>query len=151
MGNPAAQRLALKPPSFGLFLRRKGRNNRMVFGDYSQFCCATRRSEVVEELDIGGVVLLPLIGNIVLVVDRFYWAHRFACATVNALIGVNVKRTLALVDAVNGTLLNTRAVFNVNTRLSNDVCHTSPFATSPCPSTLAVYPKYRTLQPQEAK
>src|SRR5690625_5049602 len=151
MGNPAAQRLALKPPSFGLCLRRKGRNDRMVFRYYAQFCCATRRGEVVEDLGIGGVVLLPFIGNIALVVDRLYWAHRFACSTVNSLIRANVERTLALVYAVNATLLDTRAVFNVNTRLSNDVCHTSPFATSPCPSTLAVYPKYRTLQPQEAK
>src|SRR5690625_1588046 len=134
-----------------LGLRRKRRNNRVVLGNHAKLRGTTGRAQIIKEFDVRRVVLLPLIRNVVLVINRLDRAHGLTCATVNALIGVNVERAFALVNTVDGALFNARTILNVNTRLSNDVCHKSPFTTGPCPSTTADYCKYRTPKQQEAK
>src|SRR5699024_1365863 len=79
------------------------------------------------EVHICRVVLLPLFGNIVLIVNRFDRAHRLTSATIDTFIGMDVKHPVALVDAIDRTLLHTGEVFQVDTRLRDDVGHNSPF------------------------
>ena len=81
------------------------------------------RAEVVEELDVRLVVVLPLLGHVVLVEDRLDRADRLAGAAVDALVGVDVEHPLALVDAVDGALLDARLVQHVDARLGDDVGH----------------------------
>src|SRR6266571_3325072 len=60
---------------------------------------AAGRAEVLEELDVGLVEVLPLLRGVVLVEDRLDRADRLARATVHALVRVDVQRALAFVDA----------------------------------------------------
>src|SRR5674476_105371 len=50
-------------------------------------------------------------------------ADRFAGATVDALVRVNVERALTLVDTVNRAFLDTCLVLDVDARLSDDISH----------------------------
>jgi hypothetical protein len=84
---------------------------------------STRRPHLFEELDIGRVVLSPLRRNVIFVVNRFHWAHWFTGATVNTLIGVDVEHPIAFIDAIDRALINTGAVFDINTRQRDYVCH----------------------------
>src|SRR5690625_142118 len=111
----------------------------MVLFNQAQFRRATRRAEVVKELHVRGVVLLPFVWDIVLVVNRFYRAHWLTSTAVDAFIGVNIKRARTLVNTIDRTLLYAGTIFNVNTWLRNDICHKSPFTPSPCPCGAAVY------------
>src|SRR5207302_5768670 len=61
--------------------------------------------------------------------DGRHRAHRFACAAVDALVGVDVQHHLALVficlgvDAVDRTDIHARPVFDVNAGLGDRVGH----------------------------
>ena len=59
-----------------------------------------------EEVDVRAVVVLPLRGGVVLVVDRLHRADRLAGTTVHALVRLDVERALALVDAVDRALVD---------------------------------------------
>ncbi len=74
------------------------------------------RADVVEELDVGLVVVLPLVGQVVLVVDRLDGADRLARTAVDALVGVDVERALTLVDAVDGAFVDAGAVLDIHAR-----------------------------------
>src|SRR3954464_11986789 len=74
-----------------LVLRWKRRDHRVVVVDLAHLGGAARRAEVVEEVDVGVVVLLPLPRGVVLVVDRLHRAHRFAGTAVDTLVGVDVE------------------------------------------------------------
>src|SRR4029079_3753225 len=91
--------------SGGVLLRRQGGDQRVVLRDEPELGGAAGRAEVVEELDVRLVVVLPLVGDVVLVVDRLDRADRLARPAVDALGRVDVQRPLTLVDAVDGTLL----------------------------------------------
>jgi hypothetical protein len=84
---------------------------------------AAGRAQVLEELDVGLVVVLPLLRQVVLVENRLDGSHGLARAAVNALVGVDVKHALALVDAIDGALLDARLVQDVHARLRDDVGH----------------------------
>src|SRR6266536_2555089 len=71
-------------------LRRQGGDQRVVFVDLAGLGGAAGRAEVVEELDVRLVVVLPLIGYVVFVEDRFHRADRLAGAAVHALVGVDI-------------------------------------------------------------
>ena len=107
-------------------LRRQGRDQRVVLVDHTHLGGAAGRAEVVEEVDVGVVVVLPLLRGVVLVEDRLDRAHRLAGAAVDALVGVDVEHPLALVDAVDGALVDARAVLQVHTGLGDDVGHLVP-------------------------
>src|SRR5207249_3402462 len=47
--------------------------------------CAAGRAELIEEVDVGLGVVLPLVRHVVLVVDGLHRAHRLAGTTVHAL------------------------------------------------------------------
>src|SRR2546422_10618297 len=55
---------------------------------------------VLEELLVQLDVALPLIGRLVFGEDRLHRAHRFARATVDALVRVDVEHRLAFIDAI---------------------------------------------------
>ena len=73
-----------------------------------------------------GLVVRPLLGEVVFVVDRLHRAHRLAGAAVHALVRVDVQRPFALVDAVDGALVDARAVLHVHTRQGEYVYVTMP-------------------------
>ena len=66
---------------------------------------------------------LPLLRQGVLGEDRLDRAFRLAGAAVDALLGVDDEDPLVLVDAVDGTDVHARAVFDVDAGLSDDVRH----------------------------
>src|SRR5690606_21023228 len=73
--------------------------------------------------DVDAVVVRPLLGGVVFVVNGFDGAHRFTRTAVDALVGVDVQHPVTLVDAVNGTLVDARTVFHIDTGKSYDVRH----------------------------
>src|SRR5579859_7618388 len=76
-----------------------------------------------EELHVGLVEVLPLVGYVVLVEDRLDRAHRLTGAAVHALVRVDVEHALALIDAVDRALFDARLVEQVNAGLRDDVGH----------------------------
>ncbi len=95
----------------------------MVLLDLAGLGCASGRAEIVEELDVGLVEVFPLLGGVVFVEDRLDGTDRLTCTAVDALVGVDVEHPLALVNAVDGTFVDTRLVEQVDTRLGDDVGH----------------------------
>ncbi|EGJ74913.1 putative ferredoxin [Streptomyces sp. Tu6071] len=104
-------------------LRRKGGDEGVVALDQAQLAGPAGRAQLVEELDVRLVVVLPLLGGVVLVEDRLDRADRLAGTAVDALIRVDVEGTLPLVDAVDRALLDASLVLDVDTRLRDDVGH----------------------------
>jgi hypothetical protein len=83
-------------------------------------------SDLREKVDVRLVVFAPLTRKVVLVIDSLNWANRLTGTTVHALIRVDVKHSVTLIDAVNRALVNTCLVFNIYTRKSDYVCHLTP-------------------------
>jgi hypothetical protein len=79
---------------------------------------AAGRTDRVEELHVDVVELGLVGGDVVLVVDGLDRAHRLAGAAVDALVGVDVQHPVALVDAVDRTLLDAREILHVDARLT---------------------------------
>src|SRR5690606_39056045 len=104
-------------------LRREGGDQRMVPLDQPQLRGTAGGTEVVEELDVGPVVVLPLGRGVVLVEDRLDGADRLARPAVHAFVGVDVEGTLPLVDAVDGAFLDARLVLHVDAGLCDHVGH----------------------------
>src|SRR6185312_3796636 len=104
-------------------LGRQRRDERVVLGDDADLGSAAGGSEVVEELDIRLVVVGPLRRGVVLVEDRLDRADRLARAAVHTLVGVDVQHPVALVDAVDGALVDAGAILHVHTGKGDDVSH----------------------------
>ena len=98
----------------------------MVEIDHTEFCGAAGRAQLVEEMDVGVVVFLPLTRSVVFVEDRFNGADRLAGTTIDAFVRLDVEHPLALVNTVDGAFVHTGAVLQVHTRLSDDVRHERP-------------------------
>src|SRR5690606_7563585 len=114
----------------GLVLRGETGDVGVVLVDLAELRGATGRAQVVEEVHVRVVVLLPLLRGVVLVEDGLHGADRLTRTAVDALVGVDVEHPLALVDAVDGTLVDARAVLDVDTRLGDDVGHRSSSGSS---------------------
>src|SRR5690625_7809115 len=69
-------------------LRGQGGHQRVVPVDDAHLRRTAGGAEVVEEVDIGVVVLRPLLRDVVLVVDRLDRAHGLAGPAVDALLGL---------------------------------------------------------------
>src|SRR5690606_16417605 len=108
-----------------LALRRERGDDRVVTRDHPDLCRTAGRSDLFEELDVGLVVVRPLFGKVVFVVDGLDGADRLAGTAVDALVGVNVEHAVALVDAVDGAFVDTRAVFHIHAGKGDDVGHAS--------------------------
>src|SRR5699024_3328432 len=65
----------------------------------------------------------PLLRDVVLVVDGLDGADRLTGTTVDALVGVDVQRAVALVDAVDRALLDARLVLDVDAGLRDHIRH----------------------------
>ena len=97
----------------------------MVAGNFAHLGRAARGTYFVEELNIRLVVVGPLARKVVLVVDRLDRADRLTGTAVHALVGVDVKHAVALVDAVNGALFDASFVFNIDAGKGDYVSHDS--------------------------
>src|SRR5688500_15638427 len=95
----------------------------MILVDHTELCRAARGTEVCEEVDIGGVVFLPLLRGVILVEDRFHRAYRLARAAVDAFVRVDVEHPPALINAVARAFLDASTVLQIHTWLCNDVRH----------------------------
>src|SRR6266498_5207325 len=97
----------------------------MVLVDLADLRGAARGADVVEEVDVRGVVVLPLLRDVVLVEDRLNRADRLARPAVHALVRVDVEHPVAFVDAVDRALLDARSVQHIDAWLGDDVSHGS--------------------------
>jgi hypothetical protein len=88
----------------------------VISWDWSNFRSSTWRSNLREEVNIRLVVLAPLTGKIVFIIDSLNRANRLARTAVHTLIRVDVKHAVALVDAVNWALIDTCFVLDIDTR-----------------------------------
>src|SRR5699024_4235039 len=98
-------------------------DDRMVLVDHTHLGRTSGCPQVIEELDVGLVVLGPLVRGVVLVVDRLDGADRLAGTAVHALVGLDVQHPVALVDAVHGALVHTGPVLHVDAGQGDDVRH----------------------------
>jgi hypothetical protein len=76
-----------------------------------------------EKVNVRLVVLTPLAGKVVFVIDRFYRANWLARTAVNALIRVDVKHAVALIDTVHRAFVNAGFVLYIDARKGDYVCH----------------------------
>src|SRR5699024_6231234 len=68
--------LTVTPGSLVVFLRWQLGHDGVVGVDRAGLGCAARGSELVEEVDVGVVVLRLLLGQVILVVDGIHRTHR---------------------------------------------------------------------------
>jgi hypothetical protein len=80
---------------------------------------------LAEKGRIVAEVLMLVIGQVALPVDRVEAANRFASATVHALIGVDIHRSGAFVDTVDWAFLNARLVLHVDAGGPDHIGHES--------------------------
>jgi hypothetical protein len=79
----------------------------------------------LEEIHIDRVVLAPLFWQVVLVINRLYWADWLTSSAIDALIRVDVEHAIAFIDAVHWAFINAGPIFDVNARKSNYISHLS--------------------------
>src|SRR5690606_17258234 len=105
---PTGSRAAGEAGSVLSLLWRERRHERVVLVDLADLGRATRGRvwKIVEELVVGGDVVLPLLRHVVLVEDRLDRADRLARTAVDTLIRMDVQHAVALVDAVHRALLD---------------------------------------------
>ena len=113
---------------FGLRTRRADCGGRLSAGstsrvDLADLRRAAGRAQLVEEVHVRLRVGRPLLGDVVLVVDRLDRAHRLARSAVDALVRVDVEHPAALVDAVHRALFDARLVEQVDAGLGDHVRH----------------------------
>src|SRR5690606_38244705 len=93
--------------------RQRG-DQRSIDPNRAEFRCAAGKSERLVASgqgfgEEGGVVVeigLEFGGKVLLVVDRIHRAHRYTRSAVHTLVGVDVQRPAALVDAIDRAFLH---------------------------------------------
>lgn len=120
MGNLEVRSL---PSSVALRLLLDLEYDRMVLAGRADLAGTTRRAEFIEEFSVVALESLPLTWDIVLVIDRLDRTYRLTRTTIDTLIGLDVEHPLALIYAIDRTLLDTGLVFDVDTWFCDDVCH----------------------------
>ena len=98
----------------------------MVVRDLPHSGRAAGGAKAREEIDVYPIEVLQLIRQVILVEDRLDRADRLAGTAVHALVRVDVEHPLALVDAVDGALVDAGPVLQVDTGLRDDVGHLVP-------------------------
>ena len=106
-----------------VLLRRHGRKKLGVHCLRAELGGTAGGSQRGEELCVGRRVVLPLRGDVILVEDGLHGAHRLTRTAVDALVGLDVEHAVALVDAVDGALLDAGLVLQVHTGKGDDVGH----------------------------
>jgi hypothetical protein len=61
--------------------------------------------------------------NIIFIINRLNWANWFTCSTIHTLIRLDIHHSIALIDAINWALFNTRFIHYIYTGKGDDVCH----------------------------
>ena len=112
----------------GVFARQKRQKliERLVLNVVLGRVVVRELVHLVEPLAVGVVDLherLPLVRERVLREDRLDGAFRLAGTAVDALFGVDDEDPIGLVDAVDGTDVDARFVFDVDAGLGDDVRH----------------------------
>lgn len=102
----------------------------MIFTGSSYFAGAAWGAKFIEELRVNFFKFIPLGWDVIFVVDRFDWADRFAGATIDALIRLDVEHPIALVDAIDWALFDTGLIFHIHTRKRDHICHERLLTTS---------------------
>jgi hypothetical protein len=97
----------------------------VIPSDGTDLGCSARRADFLEKVHVDGVVIAPLLWNIVLVIDGLYWADWLAGSAINTLIRVDVEHAVTLINAVNRALIDAGLVLNIDTRKGNYVSHLS--------------------------
>jgi hypothetical protein len=88
----------------------------VVSRDRTDLGRTTRRANLREEVNIDLVVVRPLTGKVIFVIDSLNWTNRLTSTAVNALIRMDVEHAVTLVDAVNWALVDAGSVFDIYTR-----------------------------------
>jgi hypothetical protein len=94
----------------GLTLRRKRDDDLVVTGNWATFRRSAWTANFLEEINIGAVVIAPLFGKVVLVINRFDGADGFTSTTVDTLVGVDVQHAITLINAVDRAFVDACAV-----------------------------------------
>jgi hypothetical protein len=89
----------------------------------AKFGGTARGAEIVKELYVGLVVLGPLLGGVIFVINRLDRTYWFTGTAIHTLVGVDVERTLAFIDAVHRAFFNARLVFDIHARLCDYIRH----------------------------
>jgi predicted membrane GTPase involved in stress response len=82
-----------------------------------------RGSQLVKELGVDVKELLLVAGQVILVVDSLDGAHGLTGTAINALLRVNIKATLTLVNAVDRALFDASTILDVHAGQTDDVGH----------------------------
>ena len=100
-----------------------------IFSTFSppQICASTRRfmrrRRALEDITIDLHVLLLRRRHVFLGKDRRHRTLGLAGTAIDALIRLDVEHLLAFIDAVHGTDVDARLVFDVDARFGDDVRH----------------------------
>ena len=89
----------------------------------ADFSRPARRTNLVEKLNVGRVVLGPFFRGVVLVIDRFDRADRLARPAIHAFVGMDIQHPVTLINAVHRTFINAGPVFHIHTREGNHIGH----------------------------
>jgi hypothetical protein len=89
----------------------------------SDFGRSTWRSNLGEKVNVGLVVLAPLTGKVVFVIDGLNWANRLTCTAVHTLIRVDIEHAIALINTIDRAFVDTSFVFDIYTWKRNYVSH----------------------------
>jgi hypothetical protein len=95
----------------------------VISGNSSNLGSSAWRSNGFEKLHIGFVVIGPLLRNVILVVNCLDRTNWLTSSAVHALIRVDVKHAVALINAIDRAFFDAGLVFQVHTWQSDNVSH----------------------------
>jgi hypothetical protein len=93
---------------------------------WTDLTCTTWRTDFNEKFCIGLAEIFPLTRDIIFVVNSFNRTHWLACATVNALIRLDVQHSSTFVDAVHRAFFDAGFVLYIDARFSDHIGHELP-------------------------
>src|SRR5450432_2888833 len=85
----------------------------------------SRRIRLIEDVLVQRDEALQVRGNIFFREDCGHRALRLACATVDAFVGLDEQLVRPLIDAIDGTDVDTRLVLDVDACFGDDVRHSA--------------------------
>jgi hypothetical protein len=106
-----------------LVLRRQDGDNLMVMMNHAHFGGTAWGTDLFEELHVGGVILSPLLRNVVLIINGLDRTHRHARTTVHTFIRVNVEHAIAFINTIHRAFVDTPSIFHIHTRQGNHIGH----------------------------
>jgi hypothetical protein len=86
----------------------------VVSRNWANLGSTTWGTNLGEKVNVRFVVLTPLARQVIFVVNGFHWANWLASTAVHALIRVDVKHAVALIDAVHRAFVDAGFVLYIN-------------------------------------